>query len=264
MKVAASIISWIGGVITTIVGFFTIQAGYDVTFTRHNMYGSYSTTEHHDFPDWIWIIWGVMIAIRIGVLIYRERQVYLGFKTACGILTLIFVSVLGGIFTLCIPEHILYGYNVNPYKNYGVTKKEISETPKPAIVPEIPKEEPEFIFVKPTDNHPVTIGEEVRVYRSFYVASAIALVQDTDKCEVIAIEEDSVTITVYKESEQFNAQTNINNILIKEKNPNYVSKEEQKQKDKFEEIKKYKELLDLNIITQEEFNEKKKELLDSK
>ena len=30
---------------------------------------------------------------------------------------------------------------------------------------------------------------------------------------------------------------------------------------KFEEIKKYKELLDLNIITQEEFDQKKKELL---
>ena len=33
------------------------------------------------------------------------------------------------------------------------------------------------------------------------------------------------------------------------------------QYDKFEEIKKYKELLDLGIITQEEFEEKKKELL---
>lgn len=261
MKIAASIVSWIGGVITTIVGVFTIQAGYDVTVYHNSMYGRYSTIEHRDYPDWIWIIWGVMIAIRIGVLIYRERQVYLGFKTKCGILTILFASLLGGILTLCIPEHILYGYDTDPYENYGVTKKETSETPKPAIVPEIPKEEPEFIFVKPTDNHPVTIGEEVRVFRSFYVASATALVQDTDKCEVIAIEEDSVTITVYKESEQFNAQTNIDNILIKEKNPNYVSKEEQEQKDKFEEIKKYKELLDLNIITQEEFDVKKKELL---
>ena len=34
------------------------------------------------------------------------------------------------------------------------------------------------------------------------------------------------------------------------------------QTDKYDELKKLKELLDLNIISQEEFDKKKKELLD--
>ncbi len=64
-----------------------------------------------------------------------------------------------------------------------------------------------------------------------------------------------------------NVSSGVSNIIGKmsKKENNKENQEEDKkeeQTDPFEEIKKYKELLDLNIITQEEFDKKKKELLN--
>lgn len=49
---------------------------------------------------------------------------------------------------------------------------------------------------------------------------------------------------------------------IKNKAESYINDQNSNPNDPFEEIKKYKELLDLGIITEEEFQTKKNELLD--
>ena len=47
----------------------------------------------------------------------------------------------------------------------------------------------------------------------------------------------------------------------KQKIGGFFKKKESKQEDAFEKIKKLKELLDINAITQEEYDNKKKEIL---
>lgn len=58
------------------------------------------------------------------------------------------------------------------------------------------------------------------------------------------------------------AVKHINELMLKAKNK-YVATESKTSLNKFDEIKQYKELLDLGIITDDEFNVKKDELLNS-
>ena len=46
--------------------------------------------------------------VGLAILIWRQLSIYSGKKTAVGILTLLFVSVAGGILTLLIPDYDLW------------------------------------------------------------------------------------------------------------------------------------------------------------
>lgn len=90
-------------------------------------------------------------------------------------------------------------------------------------------------------------------------------------CEIVGLSNSNITISINHSNSVFNASTQIGNIMIEVKKPKFVQQQENvsstdndepnEKNDKFEGIKRYKELLDLNIITQEEFDAKKKELL---
>ena len=45
-----------------------------------------------------------VVIIRLIILCCRESEIESGHKVRCGVYTLLFVSVIGGILTLCIPE----------------------------------------------------------------------------------------------------------------------------------------------------------------
>ena len=109
MKKAASIVSWIGGIITILFTLIIIGRGYNVVKIVPTMYGYRREIIHHAFPLWVWIITILFIIADIIVLFYRESAVMNGNKVLAGVLTIIFASKLGGIFTLCIPENELYG-----------------------------------------------------------------------------------------------------------------------------------------------------------
>ena len=75
-------------------------------------------------------------------------------------------------------------------------------------------------------------------------------------------------IIIIKLADDKNDKDNIENALLTDQDKkcdeileNSKIQKTDRQSDKFEEIKKYKELLDMGIITQEEFDAKKKELL---
>ncbi len=112
MKTAATVFSWIGGVLTTIISIVTISMGMDVPVQRcsYGFYGGscYVTTEHQAYPAWVWVIVIIGIILRLIILIWRQYATSNGKKVACGVCTLIFVSLIGGILTLCIPESDLY------------------------------------------------------------------------------------------------------------------------------------------------------------
>ena len=123
MKIAASITSWLGGVLTAVLGFWRLFQGkgkivhlYSVVDPKNPVY---SSTEIIPFDTWVWVVWFIYLAIMIAILIWREISVSQGNKIACGIFTLLFAGMLGGILTLCIPIEELSEYSYSRKKiNY--------------------------------------------------------------------------------------------------------------------------------------------------
>lgn len=85
MRACASVFSWIGGVITMALEILWIAplCQYDPLFLVLLC---------------IFILWDLF------VLFWRQISVSMGHKVGCGVCTLLFVSLVGGILTLCIPE----------------------------------------------------------------------------------------------------------------------------------------------------------------
>ena len=98
MKTAASVLSWIGGIATIA-----------------SLWGSIAPLFAYDV---VWVLLPLLLTLAtIAVLIYRQWATNHGTKVLAGILTIIFCGVLGGIFTLCIPEEDLGGYVYKPKPN---------------------------------------------------------------------------------------------------------------------------------------------------
>lgn len=85
MRTCASIFSWIGGVATSLIEFFSL-----IGLARES-------------PGIGWVIF-ILIVFNLIILIWRQCAVSGGKKVASGVFTLLFVSLIGGILTLCIPE----------------------------------------------------------------------------------------------------------------------------------------------------------------
>ena len=109
MKTVASVFSWLGGIATTIFGFVYLSQGQVVTYTTYNYYYGYSQyTDRIPYPTWVWVLWVIFVIVRLIILIWRQTATSNGKKIGCGVCTLLFASVIGGILTLCIPENELY------------------------------------------------------------------------------------------------------------------------------------------------------------
>ena len=247
MKIAAAVLSWIGGALTIALLWinFAMLIGVEA----------------------LWLLIPLfMTIVTLVVLIYRQWAVSHGTKVLAGVLTIIFCGLLGGIFTLCIPESDLGGYTYTPKKNSYLTSK--SRTTYTTV------RKPNQTGTRPTSEAPVRIGDKIEIINGFFVPSVGKRVNAGTLTKAEMVKDGKVTFFVSDAMSTFSATTEMANVLIKERNPNtpIETKVEEKpspkveeknkeiQVDKFEEIKKYKELLDLNIITKEEFEAKKKEL----
>lgn len=138
MRTAASVFSWLGGIATTIFGFFYLSKGQTVTYTTYNIYYGYSlSTKTTPYPTWLWVLWVIFVIVRLIILIWRQVAVGNGNKVGCGICTLLFASVIGGILTLCIPEDQLGGHTSSSYHSSSstpTTKKILTEDEKIELI----------------------------------------------------------------------------------------------------------------------------------
>ena len=252
MAKVSSIFSWIGGV-AQISSAWWICLYYYI--------GAKQSYQHLNLW-WLILIAVAYTIIGIIVLICRDIAVANGEHViAWAVITLLFISLLGGIFTFGV-ESSSSGYRPRKYY-YPKKTKEMEES--------TPIEEPEFVFVNPSSDNPIKVGNKAKVKEGFYISSIGQRVNAEEMCEIVDLSDSNVTISINRSNSVFNATTQIGNIMIEVKNPKFVQKQENvsstdndgpnEKSDKFEEIKRYKELLDLNIITQEEFDAKKKELL---
>ncbi len=113
MKIAASIFSWVGGALTTILAFILAIKGipsYEqfCSYSGPNVYSCHYEIVFNASPVWLWVYVIIATLGRIAILIWRQYATSNGKKVACGVCTLIFASLIGGILTLCIPEEDLY------------------------------------------------------------------------------------------------------------------------------------------------------------
>ncbi len=109
MKITATIFSWLGLVLTAVFGFIFLARGQLVTLRYCNYNGLCANyTEYVSYPLWLWAIWFLYVIMQFFILIWRQIETTNGNKVACGVCTLIFVSVIGGVLTLCLPSEDLY------------------------------------------------------------------------------------------------------------------------------------------------------------
>ena len=129
MRTASTVICWIGFGIQALVSFI-----YLIVVSATASFGLSDVDGGGAIAAWviviIWIIWIIAIVIQIAILRWRNKCLDNGEKGACGVVTLLFVSLLGGILTLCIPQHELNHYSPRKSTSYSS-----SHLPKPAASP---------------------------------------------------------------------------------------------------------------------------------
>lgn len=120
MKLASTIFSWLGLAVTIAIGILLIS-NYHVT----SEWIESKTCEIWDWdlicnsikrqeitytgtPWYVYIIWIATLVAQLIILVWRQMSISNGKKTACGIVTLICVSVVGGLLTLLINKDELY------------------------------------------------------------------------------------------------------------------------------------------------------------
>ncbi len=109
MTKASNIVSWIGGALTTITEILLMALGIDVPVQHcYLYYPCRIIMEHYSFPSWLWIPVIIGALIRLVILIFRPYQYSEVNKIGYGVITLIFVSLVGGILTFCIPKRELH------------------------------------------------------------------------------------------------------------------------------------------------------------
>lgn len=158
MRTAASIFSWLGGIATTIFGFVFLSRGQTVTQTQCNYYGCHTYSENVPYPGWLWALWVIFLILRLIILIWRQIAVGNGNKVGCGVCTLIFASVIGGILTLCIPEDQL-GEKLSPLNHsssaYLSSPSSYKQTPSVSSKP------------SPTAKKTMTEDERIELIRQY-------------------------------------------------------------------------------------------------
>ena len=114
MKLASSIVTWLVALANTVLGLVNLI--YGVTTPVYKCYNGYYgqncqiVWERQPAASWLWVVFFIALILRIVILIWRQYSINHGKKVGCGVCTLIFVSLIGGILTLCIPEDDLYEY----------------------------------------------------------------------------------------------------------------------------------------------------------
>ena len=100
MKKVASFFSWFMFVGNTIFDIFW----FTLWFPNYRTVGGHSVIEYGMAPAWGWGLLITLCIIRIFILIWREYAAVSGKQISAGIITFLFVTFIGGILTMCIPN----------------------------------------------------------------------------------------------------------------------------------------------------------------
>ncbi len=222
MKIAASVFSWLSGI-------------FNIIFAVINMNVLFNFLS----PALSIIVVIIFTLLTFAILIWRESSAAYGDKIACGIFTLLFVSLIGGILTLCIPiddsgSTSVYSTNNNsPYVSSYDLMRMLAE--------EAEGREKRINANRNLYKKHIITYEELE--RRVHAIDPTAPVFPPEQTAT----QSATTETATSENEQESAPTAVN---INAEN------------ERVELIKQYKEMFDNGIISDEEFTKKKNELLN--
>ena len=245
MKKAASIISWTIGILEIILGFITLALGYSETKLYY--YNGYwrQTSQTVAFPIWAWIVFIVFVIVRLLILFWREASVENGHKIACGIVTMIFISVLGGIFTLCVP--IEEDDDANKKRPYWYNDPSA----------------PQDMLENPFSNS--KRSKELQLARTFFDKGIITQEEYDNRVKEINTRFDSFVNEYgadadpspsFKTADSTTADADVSESERQEDIDNSANDSEDSPDDNSSLLKQYKQLLDDGFITQEAYDAK--------
>lgn len=126
MRTVSTVFCWITFGIQTLVSFI-----YVIAISATASFGLTNSEGTAPLAVWviviIWVIWIIALIIQILILRWRDKCLDNGEKGGCGVVTLLFVSLIGGILTLCIPD---YEINKRSYRT-STTYKPSSQASTP-------------------------------------------------------------------------------------------------------------------------------------
>ena len=121
MKIASTIFSWLGGIVNLVYGLIFLFKGVNVNGVRYS------------YAPWVWFLFFAFIIANIVILIWRQIVVENGDRAiACGVFTIIFVSIIGGILTLFVKEADFASIEANKEEEHKLNLKNIKYTQKEA------------------------------------------------------------------------------------------------------------------------------------
>lgn len=108
MRVASHVFCIIEWILTTIFGVIFLAIGRikQVTYYGYQLYNTYSyTTQVQEaYPFWYWIIFGVYVVVGLILLCSRPAMLDADDRIICGLLSILFLSFIGGLLTFFIPR----------------------------------------------------------------------------------------------------------------------------------------------------------------
>lgn len=109
MRTASSILCWIGGLLDIVLGFLMLPPLGGIPYYTLETVGRVQrwVLNYYRLPPYFWSIYLGYAVLCLILLFWRQYSLASGKKKLCGILSLIFISPIGGILTLCIPNYDL-------------------------------------------------------------------------------------------------------------------------------------------------------------
>ena len=227
MKTAATVFSWLGWIVNLIISI--------VNLDTVNKY-----LQMNGLPKISVIFIIITAVIQFSILCWRQAAVANGDNVACGIMTLLFVSLLGGIFTLCIREE---SYVQTPREVPQYNGRITQNTGNSRVLTR--KERDEQIAVI-TNMYKKGVITKAEYYQR--VAKLNARCPDAPYVPNVGQGQQKKEKPVLKEEAESEKREKTATAALSED-------------EKIATVRKYKQLLDDGIITEEEFTEKKKSIL---
>ncbi|MDY6367180.1 MAG: SHOCT domain-containing protein [Clostridia bacterium] len=253
MKTAASVFTWLGFGIGVVVIIAVLAVGEPVMYYDYDYYGEiYYYTGHIPYSAGIWCAMIGVLGIGLGIAIYRQKSVEEGHKVACGIITLIFVSIIGGILTLCIPENELNGYSVN---NIPAQNNTVNTMIKSVNIYQNKPYKPLQASLSERDK-----TNKLNLYGSMLQKGTISQSEYEEKVALLGITDASEKAQNIEKVIQPDLKPTVTESDVVPV-PEKIEEEKFTEEQKVNLLIKYKSLLDDGVISKEEFDLKKQKLL---
>ena len=242
METAAKVFNWISFIGGVIAGIVILALGYEYEVCRSSYGSYYCFTQKAGYPFWVWLIFIVAAIVALILTIVTTKFIEDGRYVAAGIMSLFFGSLIGAILCFaCIDSRPHYVYKTSGSYSSSSSTEGASKTQSNS---------------NSNQNSGVCLeGHRYKTKKRIF--SAYGVVNEGSEVYVSKVLPDKCYASVTTESGYKTTIVIPLTDLVLDVDRTTRSNDEEIVKL----LKEYKELLDQGIITQDEFDQKKKILL---